>query len=173
MGSILLCSRIALGRHAGRKAFTLQTLPATEALGDEHLAKAAGFSLHAGVWAGANDRAKLERLCRYIARPAVSNERIALTECGHVRYTLKTPYRDGTTHVYFSPLDFMARLAALVPQAESQSDPISWRIRAEQQAAFASNAERARQAASDGGADPSRAASGHGLGATTQASVPD
>ena len=58
-----------------------------------------GFSLHAGVWAGANDRAKLERLCRYIARPAVSNERIALTECGHVRYTLKTPYRDGTTHV--------------------------------------------------------------------------
>jgi hypothetical protein len=108
--------RIALGRHAGRKAFTLQTLPATEALGDEHLAKAAGFSLHAGVWAGANDRAKLERLCRYIARPAVSNERIALTECGHVRYTLKTPYRDGTTHVYFSPLDFMARLAALVPK---------------------------------------------------------
>lgn len=31
--------------------------------GEEHLAKANGFSLHAGVWAGANDRAKLERLC--------------------------------------------------------------------------------------------------------------
>jgi len=31
-----------------------------------------------------------------------------------VRYTLKTPYRDGTTHVVFEPLDFMARLAALV-----------------------------------------------------------
>jgi hypothetical protein len=31
-----------------------------------------------------------------------------------VRYTLKTPYRDGTTHVYFNPLDFIARLAALV-----------------------------------------------------------
>jgi hypothetical protein len=48
--------------------------------------------------------------------PAVANERIALTECGHVRYTLKTPYRDGTTHVYFAPLDFMVRLAALVPK---------------------------------------------------------
>jgi hypothetical protein len=33
-----------------------------------------------------------------------------------VRYTLKTPYRDGTTHVIFEPEDFMARLAALVPK---------------------------------------------------------
>src|SRR3989304_1499652 len=29
---------------------------------------------------------------------------------------LKTPYRDGTTHVLFEPLDFIARLAALVPR---------------------------------------------------------
>jgi hypothetical protein len=33
-----------------------------------------------------------------------------------VRYTLKTPYRDGTSHVGFEPLDFIARLAALVPE---------------------------------------------------------
>jgi hypothetical protein len=33
-----------------------------------------------------------------------------------VRYTLKTPYRDGTTHVIFEPEDLMARLAALVPK---------------------------------------------------------
>jgi len=33
-----------------------------------------------------------------------------------VRYQLKTPYRDGTTHVLFEPLDFLARLAALVPK---------------------------------------------------------
>jgi hypothetical protein len=33
-----------------------------------------------------------------------------------VRYQLKTPYRDGTTHVIFEPLDFMSRLAALVPK---------------------------------------------------------
>jgi hypothetical protein len=32
-----------------------------------------------------------------------------------VRYRLKTPYRDGTTHIVLEPLDFMARLAALVP----------------------------------------------------------
>jgi len=35
---------------------------------------------------------------------------------GNVRYQLKTPYRDGTTQVIFEPLDFMARLAALVPK---------------------------------------------------------
>jgi excinuclease ABC subunit A len=33
-----------------------------------------------------------------------------------VRYPLKTPYRDGTTHVLFEPVDFIARLAALVPK---------------------------------------------------------
>ena len=35
---------------------------------------------------------------------------------GNVRYQLKTPYRAGTTHVIFDPLDFIARLAALVPK---------------------------------------------------------
>lgn len=29
---------------------------------------------------------------------------------------LKTPYRDGTTHVFFEPMDFIARLAALIPK---------------------------------------------------------
>jgi len=38
------------------------------------------------------------------------------TAGGRVRYQLKTPYRDGTTHVLFEPLDFLARLAALVPK---------------------------------------------------------
>jgi hypothetical protein len=33
-----------------------------------------------------------------------------------VVYTLKTPYRDGTTQVAFEPVDLIARLAALVPK---------------------------------------------------------
>ena len=33
-----------------------------------------------------------------------------------IRYQLKTPYRDGTTHVIFEPLDFIARLATSVPK---------------------------------------------------------
>lgn len=48
--------------------------------------------------------------------PAVSEQRLSLTPNGNVRYQLKTPYHDGATHVIFEPLDFMARLAALVPK---------------------------------------------------------
>ncbi len=36
---------------------------------------------------------------------------------GNIRYQLKTPYRDGATHVILEPLDFMARLATLEPRA--------------------------------------------------------
>jgi hypothetical protein len=105
-----------MGPHQGRKAFTLQTVPArTDEQLDSGLAKAAGFSLHCGVAAAAHQREKLERLCRYISRPAVAIERLSLTRQGNIRYRLKTPYRNGTTHVIFEPLDFIARLAALVP----------------------------------------------------------
>ena len=109
--------RIAIGPQQGKKVFTLQTLLPRE--GDDRfsqVAKAGGFSLHAGVATQAHQRSKLERICRYVARPAVSEKRLALTRDGRVRYELKTPYRDGTTHVIFEPLDFIARLAALVPK---------------------------------------------------------
>ena len=46
----------------------------------------------------------------------MSEQRLSLTPNGNVRYPLKTPYRDGTTHVIFEPLDFIAKLAALVPK---------------------------------------------------------
>ncbi len=71
--------RIALGPHQGRKAFALQTVPAAAGPSDGNLARAAGFSLHAGVACEAPEREKLERLCRYITRPAVSTERLSLT----------------------------------------------------------------------------------------------
>jgi hypothetical protein len=98
--------------------FTLQTIPGCDPedpFGDR-VGKVAGFSLHAGVAARADERKKLERLCRYISRPAISEKRLSLTPNGNIRYELKTPYKDGTTHVIFEPLDFMARLAALVPK---------------------------------------------------------
>ena len=75
----------------------------------------AGFSLHAGIGVEADQREKLERLTRYVSRPPVAIERLDLTAQGEVRYRLKTAYRDGTTHIVLEPLDFIARLAALVP----------------------------------------------------------
>ena len=50
-----------------------------------------------------------------MSRPPIAAGRLALSSSGQVRYTLKTPYRDGTTHIVLEPLDLMARLAALVP----------------------------------------------------------
>ncbi len=44
---------------------------------------------------------KIERLARYVSRPPVATERLSLTLGGNVRYALKTPYRDGTTHRRF------------------------------------------------------------------------
>ncbi len=109
--------RIALGPQQGRKVMTLRTSPDC---GDDQfatrVANVAGFSLHAGVATKANERAKLERLCRYITRPAVSTKRLSITRNGRVRYELKTPWRNGTTHVIFEPLDFISRLVSLVPK---------------------------------------------------------
>lgn len=108
--------RIALGPQRGRKAFQLQTLPLRSDDQADCLAQAAGFSLHAGVATAAGQRERLERICRYVSRSAVATERVSLTAQGKVRYALNTAYGDGTTHVIFEPLDFLARLAALVPK---------------------------------------------------------
>jgi len=34
---------------------------------------------------------------------------------GRLRYWFKTPWRNGTTHAIFEPLEFLEKLAALVP----------------------------------------------------------
>jgi len=48
--------------------------------------------------------------------PAVSTKRLSMTRNGRVRYELKTPWRNGTTHVIFQPLDFISRLVSLIPK---------------------------------------------------------
>jgi len=93
-----------------------QTVPAEQADQAGAAGNVSGFSLHAGVAVRANQRNKRERLCRYISRPALSAQRLSLTAGGKVRYQLKTPWRNGTTHVMYEPLDFLAKLAALVPR---------------------------------------------------------
>ena len=109
--------RIAFGPRAGQKVLTLQTLPSQAAASTtERCVNEQGFSLHAEVRLAINQRHKLEHLCRYITRPALANERLALNRAGQVVLTLKTPYRDGTTHIVMSPLEFLQRLAALVPR---------------------------------------------------------
>ena len=109
--------RIALGPRAGQKVLTLQSVPRSEVQpSEQRCANAQGFSLHAEVRCAMNQRHKLEQLCRYITRPAIANERLQLNRAGDVELQLKSPYQDGTTHIVMSPLEFMQRLAALVPR---------------------------------------------------------
>jgi hypothetical protein len=37
--------------------------------------------------------AEIDRLCRYISRPAISEARLGITEGGKVRYELRTPFK--------------------------------------------------------------------------------
>jgi len=73
-----------------------------------------GFSMHASMRCGADERQGLEQLFRYITRPALANKRVQTNAAGQVVLMLKTPWRDGTTHLVMSPLEFMQRQAALV-----------------------------------------------------------
>ena len=109
--------RIAFGPRAGQKVLSLQTLPGRDEKTRRALcAGAHGFSLHAGVRCGAHQRRELERLCRYITRPAIATERLSRNARDQVVLRLKSAWRDGTTHIKMSALEFMQRLAVLVPR---------------------------------------------------------
>jgi hypothetical protein len=74
-----------------------------------------GFSLHAKVKILGSLRDSLEHLCRYVMRGPIANERVSYEETGQVRLKLKTPYSDGTTHLEFTPEQFIKRIIALIP----------------------------------------------------------
>jgi Putative transposase len=74
-----------------------------------------GFSLHANTHLHANDRQGLERLCRYGARGALALERLKRAEDGRITYRMKRPLPDGTTHLLFTGLELLRRVASLVP----------------------------------------------------------
>jgi hypothetical protein len=75
-----------------------------------------GFDLHANAWVPPDDRARLERLCRYLLRPPLAQDRLRLRADGRVLVRLKQAWRDGTTRLAFEPLEFLAKLAALPPR---------------------------------------------------------
>ena len=62
-------------------------------------AESDGFSLHANTWVAPRDRDRLESLCRYAARPAVSESRLAELPDGRIGYALRRRFADGTTAV--------------------------------------------------------------------------
>lgn len=109
--------RVARGPAAGARLGRLGAASATPArfVAGSLCCEVDGFSLHAGVWVGAHDRERLEHLCRYVARPPFAARRLKWSRRGRVLYELRKPWRDGTTHIVFEPMELIERLAALIP----------------------------------------------------------
>jgi hypothetical protein len=74
-----------------------------------------GFDLHAGVRIAAGDYKGRERLFRYGLRPCLALERLSLLPDGRVAYRVKAPRSSRTTHRIMEPVEFLARLCALIP----------------------------------------------------------
>jgi len=74
-----------------------------------------GLELHAEVTIASHDRKGLERLCRYLSRPPIPQDRLERRGDGKYVLSLKRTWKGGIKAVVFEPLDLIARLAALLP----------------------------------------------------------
>ena len=112
-------SKIALGGRAGGRVRKLGSFGEVGEIpmGDGPLcATLGGFSLHAAVATDADERERLEKLCRYITRPPVAESRLSISPNGNIVYRFKKAWSDGTQAVLFSPTEFIEKLVALIPQ---------------------------------------------------------
>jgi hypothetical protein len=111
--------QIATGERKGQKIRKLGAL--TQAFYEEpelkgkRCANLKGFSIHANTEVQRDDKKRLENLCQYILRPPVATKRLSQRKDGELVYQLKKIYDDGTDRILFSPLEFLEKLAALVP----------------------------------------------------------
>jgi hypothetical protein len=96
----------------------LENCDAKDMLGYQH----SGFSVDAGVCIEAHDRAALERLLRYCARPPFSMERLRkegselVYRCAKQRSEPTSDKRGAKAdELHLTPLELIDRIAALVP----------------------------------------------------------
>jgi len=82
---------------------------------DEPVAEVRGVNLHAKQMIDGRDRARLERLCKYIVRPPLAQDRLTRRADGLLQLELKRVWKDGTQALVFEPQELVARLVAMVP----------------------------------------------------------
>lgn len=87
-----------------------------EMMGWEH---GGGFSLDASVCIGGTDRAGLERLLRYCARPPFALEHLHPLDAGHLVYHNPKPRSDSPRDLVLTPLELIDKIAALVPPSRA------------------------------------------------------
>jgi hypothetical protein len=74
-----------------------------------------GFNLHASVAIAGDDDLGRERLMRYGARPPLALDRLRRLPDGRIAYHIKKLREGRAKHRVMTPLEFLARLAAIVP----------------------------------------------------------
>src|SRR5450759_3032586 len=74
-----------------------------------------GFSLDASVRIEGADRAGRERLLRYCARPPFALEHLHQHDAEHLVYDIAKPRPAGPSALVLTPLELIAKIAALVP----------------------------------------------------------
>ena len=110
--------KIALGPNSGQKVRKVGSLGLVS---DEPFkagdlgAVLGGYSIHAATYVHKNNRAELERLCRYILRPPVAEERCEI-KGDKILYHFKSPWKDGTRAIELTGLEFIEKLIAIIPQ---------------------------------------------------------
>ncbi|NNM68559.1 MAG: IS91 family transposase [Gallionella sp.] len=83
-----------------------------EMMGWEH---GGGFSLDASVCIEGRDRAGLERLLRYCARPPFALEHLHQMDADHLIYHNPKPRSDSPRDLVLTPLELIDKIAALIP----------------------------------------------------------
>ena len=74
-----------------------------------------GFSLDASVCISGTDRAGLERLLRYCARPPFALEHLHTLDAEHLLYHNPKPRSDSPRDLVLTPLELIDKLATLIP----------------------------------------------------------
>ena len=117
LSSASIQRRVALGP---RRGFPLRRLvadsPVEARILGRRCAQVEGFNLHANTRVPADDRQGLENLCRYVGRPPLSDDRLEQAADGNPTLRLKKPWSDGTTHLVFTPAEFIEKLIPLIPR---------------------------------------------------------
>ena len=114
-----VAGRIGLGENAGQPVRRIGSFgePGERAMKvGPRSAILGGFSLHAKTEVPPDERESLEKLCRYISRPAIAEMRLSEDRNGNIVYRFKKEWSDGTEAVTFTPLEFIEKLVALIPE---------------------------------------------------------
>jgi hypothetical protein len=108
---------VATGPRRGCRVLRLGTTgdDANAVITRKRCADVAGFNVHANTCARANERARLEILVKYLARPPIANDRLSELPDGRLALQFKQSWRDGTTHAVFAPHELIEKLVPLIP----------------------------------------------------------